>query len=71
MNIKNIEAEREQHIEDFPVLVDFKDVFCEEIIGLPPKRGLYFSIELTLELIEKGYIRTIVSPWGAPILFIK
>ena len=23
------------------------------------------------ELIEKGYIRPSVSPWGAPILFIK
>ena len=23
------------------------------------------------ELIEKGYIRPSVSPWGAPILFVK
>ena len=31
-------------------------------------------VELKLqlqELIEKGYIRPSVSPWGAPILFIK
>ena len=47
VNIQNIEAEREQHIEEFPVLVDFKDVFPEEIPGLPPKQDLEFSIELT------------------------
>ena len=31
-------------------------------------------VELKLqlqELIEKGYIRPSMSPWGAPILFIK
>ena len=31
-------------------------------------------VELKLqlqELIEKGYIRLSVSPWGAPILFVK
>ena len=47
MNIKDIEAEREQHIEEFPVLVHFKDVFPEEIAGLQPKKYLDFSIELT------------------------
>ena len=30
VNIQDIEAEREQHIKDFPVLVEFKDVFHEE-----------------------------------------
>ena len=37
VKFQDIKAEREQHIEDFPVLVDFKDVFPEEILGLPPK----------------------------------
>ena len=37
VSIKDVEAEREQHIEDFSVLVYFKDVFPEEILGLPPK----------------------------------
>ena len=23
------------------------------------------------ELLDKGYIRTSVSPWGAPVLFVK
>ena len=96
VNIQDLESEREQHIEDFPVLIYFKDVFPEEIPGLNPKRDLDFSIELTpgsvsdskdpnrmrepelveiklqlQELIEKGYIRPSVSPWGASILFVK
>ena len=48
MNIQDIEAEREQHIKDFPVLVDFMDVFLEEILGLPLTRDLEYSIELML-----------------------
>ena len=47
VNIQDIEAEREQHIEEFPVLLYFKDVFIEEILELPPKWDLDFSIELT------------------------
>ena len=44
VNIEDIEAEREQHIEEFHVLVYFMDVFPKDILGLPPKRDLYFSI---------------------------
>ena len=40
VNIEDIEAERKQHIEEFPVLVEFKDVFLEEIPVLPLKRDL-------------------------------
>ena len=47
VKIQDIEAEREQHIEEFQVLVDFKDVFPEEISWLPSKGVLNFSIELT------------------------
>jgi hypothetical protein len=71
-------------------------VFPEEILGLPPRRDIDFSIELapgvvpvsktlyrmsTPELVElklqlkemmdKGYIRPSVSPWEAPVLFVK
>ena len=42
VNIQDIEAEREQYIEEFPVLVYFMDVFPEEIPKLPLKRDLYF-----------------------------
>ena len=47
VNIWDIESEKEQWIQDFPVLVEFKDVFPKEIPGLPLKRDLEFSIELT------------------------
>ena len=47
VNIQDVEAEREQKIKDFLVLMDFKDVFTKAIPRLPPKRDLYFSIELT------------------------
>ena len=71
-------------------------MFPNEIPGLPPKRDIYFTIELVpgaalvskepyrmstpemlelkmqlQELLEKKYIRSSVSPWGAPILFVK
>ena len=35
VNIQDIEAEREQHIKEFLVLVDFKDIFPKEIPRLP------------------------------------
>ena len=83
-------------LEDYLVLKKFRDVFPDEILGLPPKRDIDFTIELvpgaTLvsktpyrmsaqemlepkmqlqELLEKKYIRLSVSPWGAPVLFVK
>jgi hypothetical protein len=83
-------------LEDHPTLREYRDVFLEEVPGLPPRRDIDFSIELapgavpvsrtpyrmsTPELIElklqlkemmdKGYIRPSVSPWGAPVLFVK
>ena len=33
-------------LEDYQVLQEFKDVFPDEIPGLPPKRDIYFTIEL-------------------------
>ena len=47
VNIQDVEAEREQNIKEFPVLVELTDVFPKEIPGLPSKRDLDFSIELT------------------------
>jgi hypothetical protein len=82
--------------DDHPILREYRDVFLEEVPGLPPRRDIDFSIELapgavtvsrtpyqmsTLELVElklqlkemmdKGYIRPNVSPWRAPVLFVK
>ena len=35
-------------LEDYPVLQEFKDVFPDEILGLPPKRDIDFTINLVL-----------------------
>ena len=83
-------------MEDFHALQEFKDIFPNEIPGLPPKRDIDFTIELmpgaapmskmpykmsTLEilelkmqlqeLLENEYIRSNMSPWGVPVLFVK
>ena len=91
------EAENETpRLEEFPILQEFRDVFPDEIRGLPPKRDIDFKIELVhgltpvykilykmstpellelkmqlQKLLEKKYIRSSVSPWGASILFVK
>jgi hypothetical protein len=82
--------------EDHTILREYRDVFPEEIPGLPPRRDIDFSIELApgavpvsrtpyrmsmpelvelklqlKEMMDKGYIRPSVSPWGAPVLFVK
>ena len=75
---------------------EFKNVFPDEILGLPPKTDIGFTIDLVTgatpvsktpyrmstpellelkmqlqELLEKKYIKPSVSPWGAPVLFVK
>ena len=32
---------------DHPILLEYADVFLSEILGMPPKRDIDFSIELT------------------------
>ncbi|KAL5764069.1 hypothetical protein ACOSQ2_016663 [Xanthoceras sorbifolium] len=49
-------------IQNIPTVCDFADVFPEELPGLPPQRE---------ELLDKGFIRPNISPWGAPVLFVK
>jgi hypothetical protein len=34
--------------DDHPILREYKDVFPEEVMGLPPRRDIDFSIELAL-----------------------
>jgi hypothetical protein len=83
-------------LDQYPVLSKFKDVFPNELLGLPPKRDLDFNIELNpsaepisktpywmivpklcelqmqlKELLDLGIIRPSVSPWGAPVIFVK
>nr|GFB69519.1 putative reverse transcriptase domain-containing protein [Tanacetum cinerariifolium] len=84
------------HHADVSTVRDFKEVFPEDFLGLPPTRQVEFQIDLvpgvvpvarTLyrlapselqelstqpqELSDKGFIRPISSPWGAPVLFVK
>nr|GFD20779.1 putative reverse transcriptase domain-containing protein [Tanacetum cinerariifolium] len=49
-------------IHDQPIVSEFPDVFPDELPGIPPVHE---------ELLERGFIRSSVSPWGAPVLFVK
>jgi hypothetical protein len=79
-----------------PMVSEFPNVFPEELLGMPPNRGIEFVIELMpstapiykspyrmatpelvelkehiRELLEKGFIHPISSPWGAHVIFIS
>jgi hypothetical protein len=43
--VEELEKKKGPNLEYFSVLQEFEDVF-QEIPGLPPKRGIYFSIDL-------------------------
>ena len=49
--------ENKLKIEDIPILKDFKDIFLEEVPGLPTKRDMEFTI---------GMIRRVVPTSKAP-----
>jgi hypothetical protein len=64
--LKTIEGDKPS-LDDHPILREYRDVFLEEVSGLPPRRDIDFSIEIapgavpvsrtpyqmsTLELIE-------------------
>jgi hypothetical protein len=38
--------------EDHPILRKYRDVFTEEVLGLPSRRDIDFSIELTLGAVS-------------------
>ena len=83
-------------VETIRTVREFRDVFPEELSGLPPNREVEFGIDLLpgtapvsiapyrmapkelvelkaqiQELLDRGFIRPSVSPWGAPVLFVK
>jgi hypothetical protein len=83
-------------LDQYSVLSEFKDVFMNELPGLPLERELDFTIELKpgvepiskttyrmtvpelcelqmqlKELLDLRLIRPSVSPWGAPVIFVK
>jgi hypothetical protein len=43
--LKTIEEDKPS-LEDHPTLREYRDVFLEEVSGLPPRRDIDFSIEL-------------------------
>ncbi|GKA16240.1 putative reverse transcriptase domain-containing protein [Tanacetum coccineum] len=62
------------NIENLSVVREFTDVFPDELPGLPPLGRLNWHEELKeqlQEMLENGFIRPSVSPWGAPVLFVK
>jgi hypothetical protein len=46
IQVSNSAERKELKVEDHPMLWEYKDVFLEEVHGLPPKRDLDFSIDL-------------------------
>ena len=46
INNEHMDKEDKMKFDDIPILQDFSDVFLEEIPRLPPKRDIYFTIEL-------------------------
>ena len=58
------EAENETiRLEDYPILLEFKDVFPDEILGIAPKRDIDFTIELVL-----GIAPVSKTPYGMSTL---
>ncbi|KAA0063711.1 DNA/RNA polymerases superfamily protein [Cucumis melo var. makuwa] len=55
--------------EDVPVVKEFLDVFPDDLSESPSElKELKMQLQ---ELVDKGYIKPSVSPWGAPVLFVK
>jgi hypothetical protein len=49
--LKTIEDDKPS-LEDHPTLRKYRDVFLEEVSGLPPRRDIDFSIELSLGAVS-------------------
>ena len=62
-------------LDEIPVVREFPDVFPDDIAGLPPEREVEFTIDLIKGTepisIPQEFIRPSISPWGAPVLFMK
>jgi hypothetical protein len=46
IQVLNSVEDQKPSLEDHPILKDYRDVFPEEVPGLPPRRDIDFSIEL-------------------------
>ncbi|TYK21327.1 ty3-gypsy retrotransposon protein [Cucumis melo var. makuwa] len=68
--------EPEVSLSSEPVVREYPDVFHDELLGfrLPGRMAPTELKELKVqlqELLDKGFIWPSVSPWGAPVLFVK
>ena len=63
INKENTNNKDKLKLEDIPILKGYLDVFLEEILGLPPKRELEFTIELV-----PGVMPSSKSPYQMNIL---
>ena len=54
INKQNTNNEDKLKLEDIPILRGYLDVFPEEILGLPPKRELDFTIELVPTVVPSS-----------------
>ncbi|GJY28404.1 putative reverse transcriptase domain-containing protein [Tanacetum coccineum] len=59
---------KEKRLEDVPIVRDFPEVFPDDLSRLPPPRQLSEQLR---ELLEKAFIHSSSSLWGAPVLFVK
>ena len=53
-NEENLNKTEKLKLEDILVLREYADVFPEEILGLPPKRELYFTIEMVSNAVPNS-----------------
>jgi hypothetical protein len=49
IQVLNSVEDNKPSLEDHPILREYKYVFPEEVLGLPPRRDIDFSIELVPE----------------------
>ncbi|KAH0722626.1 hypothetical protein KY290_005278 [Solanum tuberosum] len=62
-------------LELVTVVNEFPEVFPEDLPKVPPERMAQTELnelkEQLKDLLEKGFIRPSISPWGIPVLFVK
>ncbi|GJR14387.1 putative reverse transcriptase domain-containing protein [Tanacetum coccineum] len=61
----------EPTLSDIPIVLNFEDIFSDDLSGLPPQRQVEFRIDLipgTTPVAKSPYSH---SSWGAPVLFVK
>ncbi|GAA0165112.1 hypothetical protein LIER_20595 [Lithospermum erythrorhizon] len=58
----------EVKLEDVYSVREYADVFPKELPGIPPEGEVEFKIDI---IPDKGFIRPSISPWGAPVLYVK